>query len=150
MYSITGQVTCTLPYVSMFSSFPVDEFLHASTLQNGLRIQACCSTIIPKADDVHSTFHNVRSGHVVFFFFYYCRFPDGKISMCFVLCQQDFGDGDCKAAGCNVMSQDMCFTLMSSLPFISFSFIFMTSAIFDFQSFLDVELWNMWNSSEIF
>lgn len=86
MYSITGQVTCTLPYVSMFSSFPVDEFLHASTLQNGLRIQACCSTIIPKADDVHSTFHNVRSGHVVFFSFTIVVFRMGKsrCALCFV------------------------------------------------------------------
>lgn len=68
----------------MFSSFSIDEFLHASTLKNDLRIQACCSTFIPKADDVHSTYHNVRSSHV-FFIFYRC-FPDGKISMCFALC----------------------------------------------------------------
>lgn len=67
MYSVTGRVTWTLLYVSTFSSFSVDEFLHASTLQNGLRIQACCSTFIPKADYVHSTYHNVRSGHVLFF-----------------------------------------------------------------------------------
>ncbi len=65
----------------MFSSFSVDEFLHASTLQNDLGMQACCSTFIPKADNVHSTYHNVRSSH----FFYRC-FPDGKISMCFALC----------------------------------------------------------------
>lgn len=73
------------PYVSMFSSFSVDEFLHASSLQNDLRIQACCSTFIPKADDVHSTYHNVRSSHV-FYFIFYCLFRTEKsrCDLCFV------------------------------------------------------------------
>lgn len=71
--------------------------------------------------------------------------------MCFALCfvKRDFVDGDCKASGCIVMSQDV-FHFDVVFAFLFIQFIFMTSAIFDFQSFLDVELWNMWNSSEIF
>lgn len=67
----------------MFSSFSVDGVLHASTLQNDLRIEACCSTFIPKADGVHSTYHNVRSSHVFLFFIVVFRMEKSR---CALLC----------------------------------------------------------------
>lgn len=84
MYSITGDLH---PSVWPSShSFSVDEFLHASVLQNDLRIQACCSTFIPKADDVHSTYHYVQSGHVFFYFLLSFSGWKNLDVLCFVLC----------------------------------------------------------------
>lgn len=78
--------------------------------------------------------HIIMYSLAMFFLF----FPDGKISMCFALCfvKRDFGDGDCKAAGCIVMSQDMCFTSMSSLPFFSFSLFSWRALSLIFNRFL--------------